>query len=203
MYDNKKRLLILLTFAVTTNNATVQCNTATYPKTWESNNRYVMSTKLFEWCQRDNTCSHLYHQNPWNNFTVFDFLTRGIVGSFGSLSAPLNDLICGGNYTEEVVMENVWMMLLKANANIRPVVCDWNHDIVVDFDQLNAQCVCQSNQMCSSSTSNTKSVVALLIVASVLVFCLCILLIVRIIQDTQLLKRTGKGNILSILNKAL
>lgn len=197
-----KTVILVIVLALSTFvKANVVCGSSDdYPSTWTTTDRYAMTSKLFEWCQNDPTCSILFQQSTHANFTVFNYLVRNIVGSTESLLVPFKQLVCN-NYTESQVIENVWMLILQAEASMRPTVCDWNHDLSVDLDGLVANCVCQADQMCASSKAEMRGILTMIIIAAVLAGIIIIVLLYGIFTDLKAFKRASSRELMSIIKR--
>jgi hypothetical protein len=106
----------------------------------------TMVNTLWTWCLEDSECADLFYQeNP--NITVFSFLAKPIALLYQSLDTPFEDLFC--NVTKDDAVKNVWLLLLKSMIDSMQI-CDINHILVVDIDELTTDCICKGDKVCKN-----------------------------------------------------
>lgn len=114
-------------------------------------NKKTITDTLYQWCISDTMCSNLYSQFPTANYTVFSFLTRWIVSNTDYLEEPLYTYVCG-NQTTSDVLQSLWLLSLYGMVNNQSI-CDGNHLIQVDLENMSAKCVCKPGHNCSDNSN--------------------------------------------------
>jgi hypothetical protein len=132
--------------------------------------------ELWSWCLDDFYCTELFYQDH-PNITVFNYLARPIVSEYDSLDSPYNDLFC--NKTREEALQNLWYLILKANVDDTQI-CDINHVLVVDRDQLSSTCLCRGDKICKDISDHMTGMYVLVSLALFLALCINVSLIIKI-----------------------
>jgi hypothetical protein len=143
---------------------------------------------LWNWCLSDSDCVDSFYQDH-QNLTVFNFLAKPIAAQYGSVDEPYDTLFC--NKTKEEAVKNLWLLLLRAYRT-ETKICDINHILVVDKDQLKSTCVCRGDRVCrdvSDTLGSFKVMYILFLVIGVIVAILLAIILKMNIDTSRLTKK--------------
>lgn len=142
-----------------------------------------MTSQLFMWCVQDEKCSESYYQTKGNNMTIFKYMTSNVLNGYNSLDQLSRNVLCGSQEPSDII-KNLWLMKLE-NTKSHSISCPTNHELVVDHNQLTAQCVCSHNRQCSVDTSKQDILNFELILMIIILFAILVLQIFRIIEELK------------------
>lgn len=187
--------LILIIVSSVTSDVCSELNTSSVPTLEKVHD-------LWNWCLDDTNCVDLFYQDH-PNFTVFNFLTKNIASQYNSLDSAYNDLFC--NKTLEESLRNLWLLILRAKIN-ETQLCDINHVVVVDTNQLTRTCVCRGDKICKDISDHMNGIYVILSLFLFISVCIVIFLIVQIILQvrkgkTENTTETKKVKVSSLFDK--
>lgn len=129
-----------------------------------------MIETLFQYCVSDPVCSRLYHQEFRKNITVFNYLlnpsvyaesgissktSEGVLESSSSsmerfgLLYPVESMLCSQEKEISEINRQLWLLQLISKRSSDPILCDVNHLLVVDENDLTTFCVCRPDRICT------------------------------------------------------
>lgn len=179
-------LIFLTILSFTKADSVVQCNASV-----NTTDVTTIINTLYGWCIGNVNCADLFYQNPINNLTVFTYLVKPIITQYPSLQQPLYQYVCG-NLTDTQILMNLWLLILPS-ALSQQSVCDANHHLVVNYNQLTSSCVCNPTSLCTEQTNGT---VALYIIGLFAILIAFALLIAQLYEMSLILTKHNANQIL-------
>ena len=116
----------------------------------DSINESEMVSTLMRWCASDSMCSYGYRldQGSVPNATIFNYLARKALSQFPSIDAPLESLVCESENDKMEITRKLWVLLLIQQRRFG-LVCDDNHELIVNSDGVTTSCACSVNSTCN------------------------------------------------------
>jgi hypothetical protein len=155
-----------------------------------------MVDQLFLWCKQDKKCSEDYNQDRIGNRTVFKYILGNTLSNYYNLQQLSNELYCQSS-NENEKLKNLWLLKLQNKKSFN-TECPINKKLVVNHDQLDAHCVCDSDKQCALDSTQDDLLIALLGLMLLILFLVLLTNGIRITTELKPLK--GKESIKSILD---
>ena len=152
-----------------------------------------MLTTLIAWCAEDPICSYEYRIDKLRggNNTVFAYLARKALSRFPNLNSPLDGLICQHEGQTLGVLRELWTLILTHERRIG-IMCDHNHDLVLNSDGVTVSCACNVNSTCNDAVYNTAFFTILVILLFIMATMIFITSLQRTLQERERIRENKK-----------